>query len=52
MKVFVIWDPLCEHVMSVHRTEEGADKEANKLDAKEGRKIYYLHECEEFIVEE
>ncbi len=52
MKVFVIWDPLLEHVMSVHSTEDGADKEAFRLDAKEGRQIYYLHDIEEFIVKE
>ena len=29
--VWVVWDPLCEKVISAHRTEDGADDRCRKL---------------------
>jgi len=35
--VWVIWDPLYEKVISVHKTEESTDKELAELNEKEKR---------------
>jgi hypothetical protein len=57
VKVYVVWDPLYEEVISVHKTEEGAwarVEERNKKD-KYGNDIWKgrpLHEYEDFELEE
>lgn len=50
---WVIWDPLYEKVISVHKSEEGADKRCEQLN-KEPERInsYYLYENSEFKLEE
>ena len=34
MKVYVIWDPLYEEVVSVHKAEAGAHKQLDEWDGK------------------
>ncbi len=47
MKVYVVWDPYLEEVVSAHKTEEGAWKGIEKANEKAGR-IPGEHTCHEF----
>ncbi len=52
--VWVVWDPLYEKVVSVHKTEEGAGGKCNYEGNKDDRDVcpYYFFEYQEFMVEE
>ena len=52
--VWVVWDPLYEKVISVHKTEKGADKRCEKLNKKENRyqENTYWYENAEFELED
>lgn len=54
MKVYVVWDPICERVISVHKTKEGAWKGMEKADKEAGRDSegIHLHEYDEFELED
>ncbi len=54
MIVYVVYDPLYEEVISVHKTETTANARAGEKDKKdrmgEKRESYY-HEVEGFVIE-
>lgn len=56
MKVWVIWDRLYEHVMSVHSTEKGCVERIDELSKKRIKlhdlSICYDFEADEFEVED
>ena len=50
--VYVVYDPLLEHICSVHRQEDRAIHRAVTLDDEKDRKIQYRHDIEEFELED
>ena len=56
MKVYVVWDPEFETVISVHKTEEGAIARQKKLNDKqsppEGATFYSRYDWDEYELEE
>ena len=56
MKVWIVWDPLHERVVSAHKTEEGANKrriiEDEKDDKIYGAPNYYIHNYNQFELED
>lgn len=55
MKVWVVYDPLYEEVVSVHSTQEGAHKRCDELDKKDKYGQWrdsYTHTCDEYEVED
>lgn len=54
MKVYIVYDPLYEKVISVHKNEENAMKRSREMDKKDGRDPHeiYLHEWDEYGLED
>jgi hypothetical protein len=54
-KVYVVWDPLVEEVVSVHKTQDGAEKKAEEKDKSDvlgEKRESYFHEWGEFELED
>ena len=52
MKIFVVFDPLYERVISAHKTEKGAGDRCFNLNDKETRVVHYLFEYDEYELED
>lgn len=54
-EIYIVYDPLCEKVISAHKSEECAVKRCEEKDGEDNRtpeNTYYTHQYDKYILED